>query len=181
MGSSVSGDYNPFGQMGEAFAARKAGVSGIKNQMGKAGFGAGIASGAGQIMGGVTQLAAIGRQGERGTSAQTAANKSRAQAGLNIASGAASMAGPWGMVAAAPLQLVSMLLNIKGPRQRRREQAEQRQRSADEAFVQNAQAMVPPVAATLGGAPAQSINNSPTAATATDFSGLVPTGRLLGL
>lgn len=51
-----------------------------------------------------------------------------AQKGLGMASQAAGAAGPWGAVAGAGLSMIGQLMGIiKGPKQRRKEEAEQRE------------------------------------------------------
>jgi hypothetical protein len=72
---------------------------------------------AGAVIGGVSKI-------QEGKSLKDAGLKSagrtkQAQAGLDMAASAAEMAGPIGMAVAAPLKLISMLLNIQGPRKKR--------------------------------------------------------------
>ncbi len=111
----------------EGFEQRKAGAS-MGKQMGG---GMGIAGGAMGLMGDITSGVSKIQQGKQFKQAGLTAQgrTMQAQAGLDIAAGAASMGGPIGMAVAAPLKLISMLLNIQGPRKRRqRRAAEQRQR-----------------------------------------------------
>lgn len=113
--------------MQKGFQERQAGAE-MKDQMGGA---AGIAGGAMGVMSAVTSAIPQIRQGKqlKAQGQKAAGRVQQAQAGIDMAASAASMAGPIGMAVAAPLQLISALMNIQGPRQRRQKrEAEQRQR-----------------------------------------------------
>lgn len=112
---------------GTGFQGRAAGAS-MGAQMGGAmGIAGGATSLMGDVMGGVKKI-------QEGKALKSAGLKAegrtkQAQAGLDMAAGAASMAGPIGMAVAAPLKLISMLLNIQGPRKKRqRREAEWRKK-----------------------------------------------------
>ncbi len=79
------------------------------------------------------------------------------------------------MAVAAPLKLISMLLKIKGRRQKRRERQIARQRGAEADFQARAKAMAAPaMAATLGGGAPSQGNPSPNAVTGEDYSAINP-------
>jgi len=100
----------------------------MKSQMGGA---AGIAGGAMEVMGSVTAAVPKIRQAKQKQAAglEARGKLDKAQAGIDIAASAASMAGPWGMVAGGVLKVISALMNIQGPRQKRQKrEAEFRQK-----------------------------------------------------
>lgn len=114
-------------QQGTGFKGRAAGAD-MKSQMGGA---AGIAGGAMGLVGGITGGVAKIQEGKalKDAGLKAAGRTKQAQAGLDMAASAAEMAGPIGMAVAAPLKLISMLLNIQGPRKKReKRQAEFRQK-----------------------------------------------------
>jgi hypothetical protein len=102
---------------GSGFQGRAAGAD-MKSQMGGA---AGIAGGAMGLVGAVTGGVAKIQEGKalQDAGLKAAGRTKKAQAGLDMAASAAEMAGPIGMAIAAPLKLISMLLNIQGPRKKR--------------------------------------------------------------
>jgi len=113
--------------MVKGFEQKKAGAD-MKTQMGG---GMGIAGGAMGVMGAATAAVPKIQQAKQLQSAglEARGKLDKAQSGLDIAASAASMAGPWGMVAGGVLKLISGLMNIQGPRQKRQKRAaEQRAR-----------------------------------------------------
>jgi hypothetical protein len=115
------------GAMAQGFEKKAQGAD-MKTQMGGA---AGMAGGAMELMGSVTsavpKVRAARDKIEQGQGARGRLDK--AQAGIDIAASAASMAGPWGQVAGGVLKMISMFMNIQGPRQKRQKRAmEQRNR-----------------------------------------------------
>jgi len=113
--------------MQKGFEQKKAGGD-MKSQMGGA---AGIAGGAMEVMGSVTAAVPKIRQAKQKQAAgmEARGKLDKAQAGIDIAASAASMAGPWGMVAGGVLKVISALMNIQGPRQKRQKrEAEFRQK-----------------------------------------------------
>lgn len=119
-GSSMAG-------MQKGFEAREAG-KGMKDQMGGA---AGIAGGAMELMGSVTS--AIPKikdaKAKQAQGLEARGKLDKAQAGIDMAASAANMAGPFGMVAGGILKVISGLMNIQGPRQKRQKrEAEFRQK-----------------------------------------------------
>jgi hypothetical protein len=111
----------------KGFELRQEGAN-YKDQMGGV---AGIAGGAMGVMGAVTSAIPQIRQGKqlKAQGQKAAGRVKQAQSGIDMAASAAQMAGPIGAAVAAPLQLISALMNIQGPRQKRQKrQAEQRQR-----------------------------------------------------
>jgi hypothetical protein len=103
------------------FEQRAAGAD-MKTQMGGA---AGIAGGAMGVMSSVTSAVPKIKQAKQlQAGGQEARGKlDKAQTGLDIAASAASMAGPWGMVAGGVLKAISFMMNIQGPRQKRQKRA----------------------------------------------------------
>ena len=107
---------------------QKAAGADMKTQMGGA---AGIAGGAMDVMGSVTAAVPKIKQAKAKQAAglEARGKLDKAQSGLDIAASAASMAGPWGMVAGGVLKVISGLMNIQGPRQKRQKrEAEFRQK-----------------------------------------------------
>lgn len=119
MTADPSGYFSQFGGIATSMLSQFAGGNATDSSSAygqKMGGGAGAAAGAIGAVGGVASGITKAVRADTG--------KERAQGVLDTAASAASAAGPWGMVAAAPLQLVSALLNIKGPRERRKERRE---------------------------------------------------------
>lgn len=113
--------------MQKGFEQKQTGAD-MKTQMGG---GMGIAGGAMGVMSAATAAVPKIRQANAKQAAglEARGKLDKAQTGLDIAASAASMAGPWGMVAGGVLKLISGLMNIEGPRQKRQKRAaEQRQR-----------------------------------------------------
>lgn len=102
------------GAMAKGFEVRKAGGDMGAQMGGAAGIMGGIGGAAGGIMGGAMKIKSADRSTIQG-------RKETAQGSLDMAASVANAAGPIGMAVAAPLKLISMLLNIKGPRQKREE------------------------------------------------------------
>jgi hypothetical protein len=122
MGAQFGGNMTA---MVKGFEQRQQGQD-YKAQMGGM---AGIAGGATGLVGSVTSAIPQIQQGKAAKQAglKHTGRQMQAQAGLNMAASAASMGGPIGAAVAAPLMLISALMNIQGPRKRReRRAAEQR-------------------------------------------------------
>lgn len=115
------------GFAGTGFQGRAAGASYAQQMGGAMGIAGGIADLGGAITGGVSKIQEGKALKQAGLKAE--GRTKQAQAGLDMAASAAQMGGPIGMAVAAPLKLISALLNIQGPRKRRqRRQAEWRQK-----------------------------------------------------
>ena len=120
-GSSMTG-------MLDGFEQRQAGAD-FKTQMGGA---QGFISGGMNLMGDVTNAVSLIQTGKQYQQAGMTAQgrKMKAQAGIDMAAGAAEMAGPIGMGVGMALRGISALLNIQGPRaKRQKRRAEQRARA----------------------------------------------------
>jgi len=118
---------NNMAGMQKGFEQRAAGAD-MKTQMGGA---AGIAGGAMGVVGAATAAVPKIQQAKakQAQGLEARGKLDKAQAGLDIAASAASMAGPWGMVAGGVLKVISGLMNIQGPRQKRQKrQAEFRKK-----------------------------------------------------
>ena len=102
----------------------------MKSQMGGA---AGIAGGAMGVMGAVTGGVAKIQEGKalKDAGLGAAGRVKQAQAGIDMAASAADMAGPFGQIAGGVLKLVSALMNIQGPRQKRQKRQAEFRRKRD--------------------------------------------------
>lgn len=120
---------NNLAGMQQGFEQKKAGAD-MKTQMGGA---SGIAGGAMGVMGAVTSAVPQIKQAKAKQAAglEARGKLDKAQAGLDIAASAASMAGPWGMVAGGILKVISGLMNIQGPRQKRQKREAEWRRKRD--------------------------------------------------
>jgi hypothetical protein len=128
MGAMVGQKANEkTGQQSTGFRARQEGANYSQQMGGAMGIAGGATSLVGDVMGGVGKIQQGKGLKQQGLKAE--GRKMQAQAGLDMAAGVAQMGGPIGMAVAAPLKLISMLLNIQGPRaKRQRRQREQRER-----------------------------------------------------
>ena len=129
------------GFAGTGFQGRAAGASFSEQMGGAAGIAGGAMSLVGSVMGGVGKIQDGKAMKQAGMKAQ--GRRTQAQAGLDMAASAASMGGPIGSAIAAPLQLISALLNINGPRakrQKRRAEMQQRSSAKRSAMMANATA-----------------------------------------
>lgn len=114
-----SGYFSQFGGVATTMVSQFAGGNATdptKSFTQKAGGAGALAAGAIGAAGGIVEGAMRIKNAD--------SKKEKAQGGIDIAASAAGAAGPWGQVAAAPLKLISALMDIKGPRERRRERRE---------------------------------------------------------